>query len=162
HNSYWINRNHFLDPWASGTQELILDQLLHEHARALEIDVHTDDGHPGQWSIYHTNRPDFSQVHTLAELVELLRVFHRVLPRHEVLNIIMELKNTNIVAWPPGATEHNFLSDHTVDQFDQTFRAGLGDALYTPRDLLARAAPGSTLRRAAEVAGWPTIDELRG
>src|SRR5437667_10482921 len=41
HNSYWFNRNHSLDAFGSGTEELLSDQFLHEHIRAIEIDVHT-------------------------------------------------------------------------------------------------------------------------
>jgi hypothetical protein len=162
HNSYWINRNHWVDPFASGTQELISDQLLHEHVRGLELDVHTDDGNPGVWTIYHTDTPSNSLVHTLKDAVDVLRDFHYACPHHEVVNVVIELKNTNVKVYPPLATENTFTSDHTPDQFDQTFRDGLGDALYTPADMLARVAPGSTLARAAQVAGWPTIDELRG
>jgi hypothetical protein len=161
HNSYWINRGHLADPYASGTEELISDQLLHEHVRALEIDVHTDR-QPGVWSVYHTDRPDYSQVHTLAEALEVLRDFHRALPDHEVVNIVIELKNTAIDWLDFPASEKNFDATHTIDDFDRLIRTTLGPALYEPRDFLARGAPGATLADVAASAGWPRIDELRG
>ncbi len=162
HNSYWINRNHLFDPYASGTQELILDQLLHERVRALELDIHTDDGNPGVWTIYHTDMPSHSLARTLADAVEQLRLFHHLVPRHEAIFVCVELKNTNLDWSNFPFSAHNFDPTHTIADFDRTLREGLGDALYEPRDLLARAAPGSTLARAAEVAGWPTVDEMRG
>src|SRR4051812_2825861 len=56
HNSYWIDRNPFGERAASGTQEQILDQLLHEQVRALELDVHFNANRPGVWSVYHTDK----------------------------------------------------------------------------------------------------------
>lgn len=163
HNAYWMDRDHWNPEFfATGVEELILDQLLHEHVRSLEIDLHTDDGNPGSWTIYHTNRPEFSSVHTLADACEMLRVFHHALPEHEVVNLVLEIKNTNLDPADLPATEHNFLPTHTIADLDATLRRAFGDALYTPAELLARAAPGSTLARAAAVAGWPTTDRLRG
>ncbi len=43
HDSYWIHRDPVDELFASGTQERLLDQLLFEHVRGLEIDVHHDD-----------------------------------------------------------------------------------------------------------------------
>ncbi|GEM_PF-6843092 len=162
HNSYWINRRRWLDPFSTGTQELLLDQLLHERVRALEIDVHTDNDRPGMWRVYHTLRRDYSQVATLQDLLHQLRLFHYVLPRHEVINIFIELKNTELDWWKFPRSKNNFRSTHTIEQFDRIFRDGLGESLYTPHDLLSRCAPGSTLRRAGAVGAWPTTDELRG
>jgi hypothetical protein len=163
HNAYWIARGDpIADPLGSGTQELLLDQLLHEHVRSIELDVHTDDGNPGVWTIYHTDRTDYSQVHTLGDALDFLRDFHYALPEHEAIVVVIELKNTNINPADFPVTEETFLPDHTIAQFDQNFRDALGDALFTPRDLLARCEPGSTVTRSAAVGAWPTIDRLRG
>lgn len=162
HNSYWINRNRFLDPFAGGAQELFSDQLLHERVRALEFDLHTDDARPGAWRVYHTDRPDFSQIETLADLLDQLRNFHYALPEHEVVNVILELKNVHIDWASFPASVKNFGPSHPIDELDRQIRAALGPALYEPRHFLARGAPGATMRDCAAAAGWPTIDELRG
>src|SRR5262249_28142795 len=42
HNSYWVKRSDVVEAEASGTQERLVDQLLFDHVRALEIDIHQD------------------------------------------------------------------------------------------------------------------------
>src|SRR5690349_6335041 len=42
HNSYWVNHG-VSDPFASGVQERFADQMLVDHARSVEIDIHRDD-----------------------------------------------------------------------------------------------------------------------
>jgi hypothetical protein len=49
-----------------------------------------------------------------------------------------------------------------MEDFDAIFRNALGDALYTPADLLGRCGDSSTMRDCAKTKGWPTIDQLRG
>jgi hypothetical protein len=172
HNSYWFNRDPspqllIGDPGASGTQQLLSDQFLHERVRAIEIDVHSEGAPRGEWQVYHTDQPSFSQCNPLSDCLEMLRNFHYAVPLHEVVNVIVELKNTHT---PGGGlalgvpTYHNFDSnDHTVEMFDQTFIRVLGrDKLYTPADFLARCPPGESLTQCAENAGWPSVEELRG
>src|SRR6187549_2814324 len=48
HNSYWVN--FIADAAGSGTQQRLLDQLLHEHVRAFELDLHFEAGHPGEFT----------------------------------------------------------------------------------------------------------------
>lgn len=158
HNSFWFNRNHLLDLNASGTEELLSDQFLHEHIRAIELDVHTDDGHPGVWTVYHTSEPMFSQCNPLSDCLEMLRNFHYATPQHEVINIIVELKNL----WPIDTGANLRDPDHSVKMFDDIFRQVLGNTLYMPRDFLNRCPGGYTMVRCAAEVGWPTIDQLRG
>src|SRR4051812_34159776 len=54
HNSYWVDRGTKGDLFASGTQERLADQLLVDHARGLEIDIHKDPTTPGAFDVYHT------------------------------------------------------------------------------------------------------------
>src|SRR3954451_22687619 len=54
HNSYWVDRGVPGDLFASGTQERLADQLLLDHARGLEIDIHRDPAAPGAFAVYHT------------------------------------------------------------------------------------------------------------
>jgi hypothetical protein len=153
HNSYWIDRSLVSERGASGTQERILDQLLHEQVRALEIDIHFDENRPGVWSVYHTDKTGNSLCSPLDQCLKELQLFQYLVPEHEVVNLIIELKEL----W-----DHVFGPDHTIAQFDGLLRRYLGSALYTPRDFLARCQSGASLRECARVAGWPTIDTLRG
>src|SRR5947207_5891447 len=95
HNSYWINRGDNLDPRASGTQELISDQFLHDHVRAIEIDVHSEGALPGQWKVYHTGGNGNFLGRYLEDYLEYLRNFHYAVPQHDVINVIIELKNVD-------------------------------------------------------------------
>lgn len=153
HNSYWVDRDRFPEARANGVQERLLDQLLHEHVRAIELDLHRFDGHAGVFSVYHTDRVTNSLCSPLDECLKQLQLFQYLVPEHDVVNVILELKEM----WG-----HLFDREHTIAQLDATLRRYLGDALYTPRDFLARCAPGATLRSCARSAGWPTIDRLRG
>jgi hypothetical protein len=162
HNSYFTGRRPHELPWpveaVSGSEERILDQLLHDGVRSIELDVHR--GAPGSWAIFHTYSRANSRFATLDDALESLQVFHRALPRHEVVNIIIELKET----WPPWPfpSARAFDEEHTIRQFDEVFRRRLGATLFTPSDLLARAPGAVDLLAAGEAAGWPTTDELRG
>lgn len=163
HNSYWTGLHPRELPWpfarVTGTRERLTDQLLHEGARAIELDVHRDAA-PGAWAIYHTDDRANSQCATLAECLKRVQTLHWALPEHEVVNIIIELKET----WPPypSATAHAFDATHTIEQFDDTFRRYLGDTLFTPADFLRRGPRGATMLACGAAAGWPRTDELRG
>lgn len=167
HNSYWINRSDNYDYYASGPQELLSDQLLHEHVRTIEIDVHSDGAPAGQWKVYHTSDSENFTGRYLEDYLEYLRNFQYAVPQHEVINVVIELKNI----YPPGGggashtldpTTPNFDEQHTMDEFDETIRRYLGPWLYTPADFLAPAPWGTSLVEWARISEWPTIDELRG
>src|SRR6266571_8351673 len=98
HNSYWIDRSDLVDFSSSGTQELISDQLLHEHVRGLEIDIHSQGAAPGQWKVYHTSDSEDFLGRYLEDYLEYLRNFQYALPDHEVINIVIELKNV-VPSW---------------------------------------------------------------
>src|SRR5204863_7800144 len=51
HNSYWLNRSDRADFFASGTQEILSDQFLHEHIRAIELDIHSEGAPAGRWKV---------------------------------------------------------------------------------------------------------------
>ncbi|MGZ3687545.1 MAG: hypothetical protein ACXVBW_04560, partial [Bdellovibrionota bacterium] len=151
HNSYWIQRSTIPEAYASGTQERILDQLLFDRARALEIDIHPAGA--GQWEVYHTNDQSNSICTPLAECLRQLQLFQRALPEHETLTIMLELK---------AIVDPNFDAAHRPEDLDRILEEQLGPWLYRPRDFLARCAPGMTMRECAKVAGWPLARELRG
>ena len=175
HNSYWLNRSDQADLYASGTQELVSDQLLHEHVRAVEFDVHSEGAPDHQWKVYHTSDSEDFKCRYLTDCLEYLRNFHYASPQHEVINVIIELKNvvapSGIMAYK-DVTQGNFNETHTMDDFDNILRQTLGPTLYTPMEYFNDVGPGSPFcnpsRTVASIAkcvaehGWPTIDMLRG
>ncbi|HEY8515942.1 MAG TPA: hypothetical protein VIS07_10560 [Candidatus Binatia bacterium] len=157
HNSYWVDRGHANDAFASGVQESLLDQLLADHARAIEIDVHPDGERPRRYRVFHTV-PGNSLCDDLGDCLRPLRLFHAALPRHEPLHVIVELKKF---------TGPSFDAEHTVDDLEAIFEESLGPWLFRPRDLLALcdpegADPDPDLAACVETHGWPTIAALRG
>jgi hypothetical protein len=153
HNSYWVKRDNVVEAFASGAQERLLDQLLFEHVRALEIDIHRDDTHPHDWTIYHTDKQSNSLCTPLSECLKQLEQFHYANPAHEVVTVVLELKEL---------IKYNFDGTHTPQDLDRILETYVGKNLFRPRDFLARCAPGTTMRECARGAGWPTIQELRG
>jgi hypothetical protein len=173
HNSYWIDRSDLVDYRAGGAQEILMDQLLHEHVHALEIDVHSEGAPAHEWKVYHTSDSEDFSCRYLSDCLEYLRNFHYAVPQHEVITVVIELKNTvaKTGTFFPGIPVHdNFTDDHTIEDFDGIFRRVLGDTLYTPADFLAdcdlqMTDPPMTMRQCAQAKGenaWPTIDRLRG
>src|SRR6185312_6679891 len=91
HNSYWVDRGVQGDLFASGTEERLADQLLYDHARAVEIDIHKDPDHPGAFLVFHT-APGDVLCGTLPDCLGALRAFHYAVPDHEALQVTLELK----------------------------------------------------------------------
>ncbi|TWP44175.1 hypothetical protein FKR81_41545 [Lentzea tibetensis] len=165
HNSYWLNRSDRADFFASGTQEILSDQLLHERVRALELDIHSEGAPAGRWKVYHTSDSEDFTCRYLDDCLQMLRNFQYAVPRHEVVNVMIELKNVvphTGATFPGIPTNANFNDSHTIEQFDDTVRQVLGTSLYTPADFLSRCTPGSTMVSCMASAGWPTVDQLRG
>ncbi len=153
HNSYWVLRSPIWDPFATGVQERILDQLLFERARALEIDIHKDPARAGGWRVYHTDIQHNVFCTPLDECLKQLEQFQRALPQHEAVVVVLELKEI---------LDYNFDSTHTPGDLDRLIERRLGPYLFRPRDLLSRCAPGLSLRECVAQEGWPTSRELRG
>jgi hypothetical protein len=160
HNSYFLNVSHSIvesESNASGTQERIIDQLLYEHARSLELDLHYEGGHPGEFTIYHASDAETdSNCHYLTDCLELIRRFEHVVPNHETLNIILEFKEVM-----NGPT---FDDTHGPRDLDRQLWEVLGPVMYTPRELMETQCPNATTLRDcfAQGAQWPTTDQLRG
>jgi hypothetical protein len=153
HNAYWVDKGVEGDAFAGGTSERIADQLLADHARSLEIDIHRDPA--GGWQVYHTV-PGNGLCATLGECLALLRAFHRALPEHELVTVVVELKEL---------FASNFDATHTVADLDAVFAAELGDRLFRPADIMARCDghPGEeSLAACVARVGWPAVADLRG
>lgn len=157
HNSYWVDRGIAADLFASGVQQSLLDQLVADHARAIELDVHPDPERPRRYRVFHTV-PGNGLCDDLADCLRPLRLFHAALPRHEPLHVIVELKKF---------TGSSFDAEHSVDDLEAIFEEALGPWLYRPRDLLAACDPDGSdpdpdLAACLARTGWPTIAALRG
>ncbi len=157
HNSYWVDRGIAADIFASGVQENLIDQLVAEKVRAIELDVHPDDARPHRFRVYHTV-PGNSLCDDLADCLRPLRLFHAALPRHEPMHVIVELKRF---------TGPNFDATHSVQDLEAALEEALGPWLYRPRDLLAACDPDGVdpdpdMRECMARAGWPTVAALRG
>ena len=153
HNSYWVKRANVPEPYASGAQERLLDQLLFDHVRALEIDIHKIATRRGQWAVYHTDRTANVFCSPFTECLKQLRQFQYALPDHEAVTVVIELKQL---------LGRNWDKRHTPRDFDALLENALGPHLYRPRDLLARCAPGANLKECVAQKGWPSNRELRG
>ena len=161
HNSYWVNRDNVVEAYASGVQQRLIDQLLFEGARSIEIDVHKDTPVlplpapplPRNWTVYHTDRQSNSLCTPLRECLKHLRLFHHLLPQHEAVVVVLELKE--IVAY-------NFDDQHTPKDLDDILRRELPGLIYTPADFWGRCPDQPSLRACAKDKGWPTVSELRG
>ena len=154
HNSYWVKRaRHEL--YASGTQGRLLDQLHFDHVRALEIDIHKIKNKPGQWAVYHTSKSANAFYENLTDFLKQLQQFQYSLPMHEVVTVVLELKEV---------FSKNFDEDHTPAQLDSILETYMGNDLFRPRDLKKRCPGSTTLCDCAKssVDIWPTTQELRG
>lgn len=151
HNSYWVERTGG-DPFALGPRERILDQLLADRVRALELDIHRSTPHT--FRVYH-GIPGDSLCDTLAECLALVRTFHRTVSDHIPLVVIIEFKELFRAL---------FDDDHTPADLDQVLADGLGAALYRPAELFAPCEGHGidTLAECTRRIGWPSIAELRG
>lgn len=157
HNSYWVDRGVAQDLFSSGVQESLLDQLIADGARAIELDVHPDPRSAHAYRVFHTV-PGNSLCDDLADCLRPLRLFHAALPRHEVVHVVIELKEF---------AASSFDAQHTVDDLERILEASLGPWLYRPGDLLDACDPEGTqpdpdLTSCLARTGWPTLAEMRG
>lgn len=152
HNSFWAERRGG-DPWASGISERLLDQLLADGARTIELDLHPSEK-PHEFRVYHL-QPGDSQCDSLRECLAILRLFQHALPQHRPLLVMLELKSLFTPMWD---------AEHTPDDLDRILREEMGAALYTPGEYLqpCLAQGVTTLRECMEGTGWPAVNDLAG
>src|SRR6185312_6775337 len=116
-------------------------------------DIHKDDGNPGVWSVYHTDKETNSLCTPLSECLKQLQQFHYANPNHAPVTIVLELKEI---------FEDNFDEEHTPEDLDRVLETYLGAHLYTPTQFLSRCPSGATMLECAKQQGWPTLAELQG
>jgi hypothetical protein len=155
HNSYWVRRSLAHELFASGAQQRLTDQLLFNQARALEIDIHKSRGHAGKWKVYHTAKLKNVLFEDFEGFLKQLQQFQYALPQHEVLTVVIELKEV---------LAHNFDKKHTPAQFDSLLEQYMGPWLFRPRNLMERCPCTGNLTECVQSRAdiWPTTEELRG
>lgn len=139
--------------------EAILDQLIYHRIRSLEFDIHkgrpTSQDIPGDWYVYHApllggvigDSPCFR----LSDCLKELKSFHEAMPLHEVVTVIIDVKD-------------DFEAGHNPEDLDRRITFDLPrDRMFTPSDLM-RACPSATTLQGAVTGScsWPTIGQLRG
>jgi hypothetical protein len=140
HNSYWIDATSgHRDAFAAGPRERLLDQLLFEHVRSVELDLHFRDGDPGEYDVYHTDMPENASCHNLADCLQILQRFDRMVPDHEVVTVILEFKEAALPL---------FWNGHDPKDIDRLLWEHLGRSC-SPRASSWRAARRGPTR-------WPT------
>ncbi len=176
HNSYWVNKHPGDDAFGAGPQQRIWDQLVHEHVRSIEVDLHkdidipaTNQGyHPGEFRIYHTNQTENSTTFSLADLLQVLQRFDYAVPNHELVHISIEFKQVDRFGSDDSLFDAaSFISDFHPEDLDRVLWEHLGSHLYTPGEYLSQCDGHANIRTlrdcsAQDYARWPTIDELRG
>jgi len=136
--------------------EGLFDQLVYHRARALELDLHVSKSGwptvPGDFFVYHDGGDGETSCHRLSDCLDAIASFRRVVPAHEVITLILDLKAT--LEGP----------NHGPDDLDARLEVSLGKgALFTPAELVASCPGATTLRGAVTGAcGWPSLDALRG
>jgi hypothetical protein len=180
HNAYGADRDGSVvgGRWVAAggrKDEQLLDQLIHHRVRAIELDLHPD--HPcgsgfssqPEWFIYHDCFDTQSNVIRFSEALAYLRAFHDAQPQHEVVTVNLELGSLKDGKGNVSAFDNPNV--RTPETLDQLITDRLGNAVFAPKDLLARNGEGSdagSLHRAVTPkapgapSGWPLTDELRG
>jgi len=133
--------------------EGVLDQFAYWRVRSFEVDIHrTRPFAPalhGDWYVFHERWDAFTSVETLGRFLSLVRAMRAAVPGHEAITVFLDLKDS-FDGTDAGA--------HTAGALDALLREHLGDALYTPLELL----DGARTLQAAAARGWPSLPELRG
>ncbi len=104
-----------------------------------------DGGRPDDWRVYHSSADSTSEYEYLSDGLAAIVVLDTTDP----LTIFVDNKDP-------------FAASHNGPAFDRLLEATLGDRLYGPAELIARAPGAHTVRQAIDQAGWPTVDELEG
>jgi hypothetical protein len=136
--------------------EPLLDQMLYDNVRSLEVDIHKgkgDDAPAGQWYVYHIDAPtqDGTSCKFLDDCLAAMAAFHQAMPDHEVVTLYIDFKDD----WVTG---------HNPEDLDKHLSSILGrDNIAAPADFL-KACDGAANLRAAVTGNckFPSLGSLRG
>jgi hypothetical protein len=135
--------------------EPMIDQLLYDNVRSVEIDIHKGkgaDAPAGQWWVYHIDAPtqDGSTCKFLDDCLATLKAFHKAMPNHEVVTLYVDFKD----GWVNG---------HMPEDFDEHVSNILGrENIAAPADWVAECPGAKSLRES--VTGsckFPSLGSLR-
>ncbi|ASO21291.1 hypothetical protein FHR81_002261 [Actinoalloteichus hoggarensis] len=142
-----------------------LADVLDSGAALVELDVWTDEL-SGRWRVNHglfgmsnncVGATDPAELRTGSRDQDLLgcltdlRTWREVNPDHRPIVLKVEMKD--------GFYDRGGMGPAA---FDALVADRLGDAVFTPADLLAHAGGAATLDEAVTAAGWPSRDALAG
>lgn len=136
--------------------EPLLDQMLYDNVRSIEVDIHKGkgaDAPAGQWWVYHIDAPtqDGSNCKFLDDCLAAMAAFHQAMPNHEVVTLYVDFKDD----WVTG---------HMPSDFDEHVSDILGrENIAAPADFIAACDGAKTLRES--VTGnckFPSLGSLRG
>ncbi len=152
HNSTHVQPDVPVHPSHLYTQAPLSVQLEDQGVRQFELDIHRHvDGH---FEVFHLPIVDAVTVcQRLAECLEEMRVWSQAHPRHFPVMVWVEPKD-ELDFVPP----YERIAQAHYDDLDDELRAGLGERLFTPGELLGEH---ENLREAV-AAGWPPLREMRG
>lgn len=105
--------------------------------------VSPDEMLRSDWHVYHHSLDPQSTHATLRQALDELAAA----PTAGPVTLFLDLKDP-------------LEGDHGPHVLDGVLRDLLGERLFTPADLLARAPDAATLQSAIDRAGWPTVGEL--
>ena len=136
--------------------EPLLDQMLYDNVRSLEVDIHKgkgDDAPSGQWWVYHIDAPtqDGSSCKFFDDCLAAMAAFHKAMPNHEVVTLYVDFKDD----WVTG---------HMPEDLDTHIAKVLGrENIAAPGDFIKACNGATTLRDAvAAPCGFPSLGALRG
>jgi hypothetical protein len=160
--------------------ESIIDQLMYFGVRHFDLDLHFY--HHGKslpdrdWFVYHFDQGvidnvaesnfhsgDFSRCLTLSRCIALFGAFHRAVPNHEVITLVIEASSDDFDH--PTST-----GTHRASDLDDLLTAQVGASFFTPDMLRRRCRPSGEISLRESVGSiapysgctWPSLEELRG
>lgn len=152
--------------------ESVIDQLVYYNIRNMEIDLRAQPVEniygprlqDNDWYMYHSVH-ESRRCQKLSDFLRLIRAFHDAVPQHEVITLTMEFKGADACVndkpvFDETAGENPALQ--TPAGLDARLRLQLGNALFTPADLLASCPGAKNLQEAVAKCGWPTLKSLQG
>ncbi len=176
HNAYWHGSDLSADPFASGPKQHILDSLMIDRARGIEIDLHSNHNER-RFSVYHTKAEQYSFCRSLEGCLDVIRAWHFGNPQHDVLFLHLEAKEILPI---PRFFAPDALTPWDLDRVvDSKLRHGPKSMMFTPKEYIKWCGDkvwpefkrnditwdqyvGEDLTTVTGLCGWPTMDELRG
>lgn len=134
--------------------EPLLDQLVYHRVRSVELDIHVAangaSAPASEWFVYHDD-PKKTSCTRLSDCLRQLSAFHAAVPKHEVVTVFVDLKES-------------FSQGHAPEDLDLALTGALGRSnVLAPADLVEACQGATSVRDAVTGAcAFPTLGALRG